>query len=187
MIKRTPKNIFYAVNLYCLTWQCKPQNQTKGKPNMPRNRIPNIFLRSVRMKQQTPVKKPYRRNVQMWCYKYLPCPGASQAAAAPLTLFPVPLPTGGCASAACLMVHTMSSIRALSWRSDIAAGEQGVSRGHRGYTVPQTPHTRYSVTFIQAFLPPLWFAICIISKCTWQKWEKPREMLAGEKDQWRGI
>lgn len=38
----------------------------------------------------------------------------------PLTLLPVPLPTGGCASAACLIVHTISSIRALSCRSDIA-------------------------------------------------------------------
>lgn len=37
-----------------------------------------------------------------------------------LTLLPVPLPTGGCASAACRIVHTINSISALSWRSDIA-------------------------------------------------------------------
>lgn len=42
--------------------------------------------------------------------------------AVPLTLLPVPLPTGGCASAACLIVHTISSMRALSCRSDIATG-----------------------------------------------------------------
>lgn len=99
--------------------------KSKRKPNMPRKRISNIFLRSVQMKQQTPIKKFYCRSVQMWCYKYLPCSGDSQAAAAPLTLLPVPLPTGGCASAACRMVHTMSSIRALSCRSDIAAGRTG--------------------------------------------------------------
>lgn len=34
-----------------------------------------------------------------------------------LTLFPVPLPTGGWHSQACLMAHSMISTRAVSWRS----------------------------------------------------------------------
>ena len=37
----------------------------------------------------------------------------------------MPLPTGGCASAACRMVHTISSIRALSCRSDNTAETTG--------------------------------------------------------------
>lgn len=37
------------------------------------------------------------------------------------TRLPVPLPTGGCASAACRMVHTISSISALSCLSDSTA------------------------------------------------------------------
>lgn len=37
------------------------------------------------------------------------------------TRLPVPLPTGGCASAACRMVHTVSSISALSCLSDNTA------------------------------------------------------------------
>lgn len=127
-----------------------------------------FFLEVLRWNSKHQLKKLYCRSVQMRCYKYLPHSGASQAAAAPLTLLPVPLPTGGCASAACLMVHTMSSISALSWRSDIAAGRtghhQGTPRGHTatGDTQPQgdtqqhtTPHTRYFGTFIEAFLPPL--------------------------------
>ena len=36
----------------------------------------------------------------------------------------MPLPTGGCASAACRMVHTISSIRALSCLSDSTAGTE---------------------------------------------------------------
>lgn len=40
------------------------------------------------------------------------------------TRLPVPLPTGGCASAACRMVHTISSIRALSCLSDSTEGSR---------------------------------------------------------------
>lgn len=44
------------------------------------------------------------------------------------TRLPVPLPTGGCASAACRMVHTISSIRALSCLSDSTEGSRGEER-----------------------------------------------------------
>lgn len=47
------------------------------------------------------------------------------------TRLPVPLPTGGCASAACRMVHTISSISALSCLSDNTTGKnrRRLSRG----------------------------------------------------------
>ena len=45
------------------------------------------------------------------------CVGGGACVCLP-TRFPVPLPTGGCASAACRMVHTISSMRALSCLSD---------------------------------------------------------------------
>lgn len=68
MIKRTSKNTikkdFYTENLYCLTCQSNPQNQTKRKPKVSRNRISNIFLTSVQIKQQTPIKKLYCKSVQ---------------------------------------------------------------------------------------------------------------------------
>lgn len=48
-----------------------------------------------------------------------------------LTLFPVPLPTGGWHSQACLTAHSMISTRAVSWRSVRA-------RNRRNWMLPTT-------------------------------------------------